>query len=75
MEIVPAQVVCEEEFASTKNKETSLYGYYVVQLLLDLLGYRHFGIKEYQFSNIASELLLVPKDTPQKAYSMSGGYG
>jgi hypothetical protein len=67
MEIVPAQVVCEEEFASTKNKETSLYGYYVVQLLLDLLGYRHFGIKEYQFSNIASELLLVPKDTPAKS--------
>lgn len=66
MEIVPAQVVSEEEFASTKNKETSLYGYYVVQLLLDLLGYRRFSIKEYQFSNIASELLLVPKDTPAK---------
>lgn len=66
MEIVPAQVVSEEEFASTKNKETSLYGYYVVQLLLDLLGYRHFSIQKYQFSNIASELLLVPKDTPAK---------
>jgi len=63
MEILPAQIVKDDEYASIKNNENSLYGYFVVQLVLDLLGYRHFSIKKYQFSNIASALLLIPKDT------------
>jgi len=55
-------VVSEPEDKNSMNQSsTHYYGYGVIQLLLDLLGYRHMSIESMQFSNIASNLFFIPK--------------
>lgn len=43
-----------------------LYGYWIVKLLLDSLGYRQMKLDAYKFSNLSSALYLIPQ-VPQNA--------